>query len=143
MLQLPPHCAAFAIGYDWMYNVMNPSVRSFIAETIVNQSLTPGLQIYNMNNTKYNWWATSPINWNIVCNGGLTMAALAVGNDTNNLALVSQILEHSHYGIGFGFATYSPEGAWIEGPEYWVSETFGSLLLVFFFYFFVFFYYLI
>ena len=120
-------CAAFAIGYDWMYNVMNTSSRAYIAKAMINLGLKPGLDIYKSNNSKYNWWAVSPINWNIVCNGGLTMAALAVGNDTNNLTLVNQILDFSRYGLGLGFATYGPEGAWVEGPAYWVSEVWNIL----------------
>lgn len=104
---------ALGIGYDWLYDVLSPASRRIIREAIVRNGLTPGLDGYNSNV----WWSSSEHNWNQVCNGGLTVGALAIADKEPVLA--SQVLDHARQSIPRAMRTLAPDGGWPEGPGYW------------------------
>ena len=49
--------------------------------SILNLGLSYGLNSYTDQSSGYSWWQTTNGNWNCVCNGGLTMGALAILNE--------------------------------------------------------------
>ena len=85
------------------------------------------------------------MNWNIVSNGGLAIAALAIADVPRHAAVAEQALRKSAQGIPIAIAKYSShfagpdgrgngghpaaDGAWPEGPGYWRYVT-KSLLAV-------------
>ena len=108
---------ALAIGYDWLYDWLSPEDRATIRTAIVEKGLKQALPIYE----DQRWWVTSAFNWNQVCNGGITIGALAVADEEPELAgsIVSAALES----IPRAMASYAPDGGWAEGPGYWDYAT--------------------
>lgn len=109
--------AAFAIGYDWLYNAWNADQRAVLRQAIVEKGLQPGLQCYKGELGSYGSWVNWDWNWNVVCNGGLALGALAVMDTDAELAaeILSRGLESYQAMVG----EFAPDGAWKEGPVYW------------------------
>ena len=116
--------AAFAVGYDWLYDALTPDERAFIREAIIGQGLEPGLVKYQ----EPAWWVERrPNNWNQVCNGGLTLGALAIADEEPELA--ADILRYAKASIPNGMHAYVPDGAYEEGPSYWnYGTTYNAFL---------------
>ncbi|HOP76414.1 MAG: DUF4962 domain-containing protein [Thermogutta sp.] len=108
---------ALAIGYDWLYAVMTPEQRQKIREAIVEKGLKEGEKVYR----KGTWWTKTPWNWNQVCNGGMTIGALAIADEEPQLA--QYIVEQAVQSLPHAMANYAPDGAWAEGPGYWSYAT--------------------
>jgi hypothetical protein len=108
---------AMAIGYDWLYDTLNRDDRKTIRTAIVNLGLREGEKVYRAKG----WWTTSAFNWNQVCNGGMTIGALAVADEEPDLAayIVSQAVKN----VPMAMASYAPDGGWAEGPGYWTYAT--------------------
>ena len=108
---------ALAIGYDWLCDVLSPEDRQMIRAAIVEKGLREGEKIYR----RGGGWPRTVWNWNQVCNGGLTMGALAVAEDEPELA--SFIVSSAIASLPRAMASYAPDGAWAEGPGYWNYAT--------------------
>jgi hypothetical protein len=110
---------AFAVGYDWLYDYWTPARRTVLTNAIVTKGLKPSLSIY----TNYSSWAAaSANNWNLVCNGGMTLGALALGDE--NPALTEFILSRATTSAGWVMRHYTTDqGGWYEGPGYWDYTT--------------------
>ena len=108
---------AFAIGYDWLYDYLTPAEREKIRTALVEKGLKPSLKIYEGKG----WWARSDYNWNQVCNGGMTIGALAVADEEAKLA--GFIVASAVRSIPLAMASYAPDGGWAEGPGYWSYAT--------------------
>lgn len=79
-LDLAELTAAFAIGYDWLYDEWTNDQRTSIRDAIVNYGLSYGLSSYT-EATTFGWWQGVKGNWNCVSNGGLILGSLAVYED--------------------------------------------------------------
>ncbi|TXT11232.1 hypothetical protein VHUM_01983 [Vanrija humicola] len=130
--------AAFAIGYDWMYDAWSDSQKETIRNAIVNNGLNWGINALTTA-TSYGWWTgTSPGrgnqlidgNWNCVCNGGLILGALAIsGDDTTNAS--QQILELAPADAQANcFKGAYDDGTWAETANYWYFGTTGAAEMV-------------
>jgi hypothetical protein len=95
--------AALAIGYDWLYEELSKESRLSIRRAILEKGLEPSL--------KNTGWVRGQNNWNQVCNGGITLGALAI--------MVQVVMRH-----------YQPDGAYPEGPGYWVYGTSYNVILL-------------
>ncbi|MEA2715374.1 MAG: hypothetical protein QOG91_402 [Candidatus Parcubacteria bacterium] len=111
---------AFAIGYDWLYDVWTKEQRKSLHTAIVEKGLKPALGCYR-GTAKYRAFQKLRNNWNEVCNGGIGLGALAVADDEPELA--GEILSEAVKSIRLGMAEYAPAGAWPEGPSYWNYAT--------------------
>jgi len=109
--------AAMAIGYDWLYDQLSSEERRAIRGGIIKNGLLPGLAQYKNSA----WWTTSAINWNLVCNGGLSLGALAVAEDESDLS--EKIVECTVLSLPIALKTFAPDGGWPEGPGYWAYGT--------------------
>ena len=105
-------CAALAIGYDWLFDTLSGDEKNLIKTALIEKGLKPGLQQYP------NGFAKKINNWNFVCNGGLIMAALAIGDDEPELA--TEIISSAVASLPVALRSYAPDGAWFEGPSYWM-----------------------
>ena len=103
---------AVGIGYDWLYEAMDPATRETIRKGLIKNGL-------NAKDPKqaFKW----EHNWNMVCNGGLTVGALAVADTDPELA--RRIIERSLKFLPLATVHYAPDGAWMEGPNYWHYAT--------------------
>ncbi len=114
---------ALAIAYDWLFDTWTDSQRATIRNAIVEMGLKPGLAVYHRGG-----WSKSVHNWNQVCNGGLTVGALAIGDEQPELA--GQIVHNAIKSIPRAMASYAPDGAWAEGPGYWSYATSYNVLML-------------
>jgi heparinase II/III-like protein len=120
----PPHFLdtaemthAAAIGYDWLYDFLSAQDLAIIRKGIVTKGLEAGLKVYAGDG----WWTKAQFNWNQVCNGGLTLGALAVADEEPKIA--REILEDARASIPLAMASFAPDGGWAEGPGYWDYAT--------------------
>jgi hypothetical protein len=112
---------AFALGYDWLYNVLSPEDRALIRDAIVTKALDQAIPLYQ----RETGWTRTPWNANIVCNAGLGLGALAIAGDSDKTIddKCSAVLRYAFDSIPHGLATYGVEGSWPEGSSYWESVT--------------------
>jgi hypothetical protein len=113
---------AFAIGYDWLYNDISPGDRALLRKAIIEKGLDQAIPIYK----EHRWWTTVSHNWNQVCNGGITLGALAIADEDPERA--SYIVGQSVESIRRAMASYAPDGGWAEGPGYWHYATFYNVV---------------
>jgi len=106
-----------AVGYDWLYEFLDPEDRERIASALLEKGVEAGLAEYR--NKSY--WTRRIYNWNNVCNGGLTVAALAIADEYPDKA--GELLRLTINGLPKAIATYDPDGAWAEGITYWNYAT--------------------
>ena len=105
-----------ALALDWTGEWLAPEVDSLARFALINKALKPGL-----GRSPNNWWIDTDNNWNMVCHGGLSIAALAVYEDAPQLAtdILYQAVEH----IPLALEPYAPDGIYPEGTSYWTYAT--------------------
>ncbi|MBI2957928.1 MAG: heparinase II/III family protein [Chloroflexi bacterium] len=108
---------ALAVGYDWLYDVIPASSREEIRQAIVNKGLLAFQKAYG----EKAWWTTSASNWNLVSNGGIAIAALAVADTDAQLS--RQVLARALGSMPSGLAAYASDGGYPEGAGYWSYGT--------------------
>jgi hypothetical protein len=109
--------SALAIGYDWLFDYLSPDERATIRKAIVELGLKEGLKVYEADR----WWAKATHNWNQVCNGGMTVGALAIAEEDSVLA--RRVVNYARRSIPRAMASFAPDGGWNEGPGYWGYTT--------------------
>lgn len=123
-LDLAEFTAAFGLAYDWMYDAWTADQRNAIMWSILNLGLSYGLKVYNDPYgaaASYSWWAVPGVagNWNCVCNGGLTMGALAIANEDPTgtaAAILAKTVPNAASNCAMGV---QPDGTWTETANYW------------------------
>ncbi|QRV97475.1 heparinase II/III family protein [Ceratobasidium sp. AG-Ba] len=127
-LDVAEFTAAFAVGYDWMYDAWTPQQREQIMWSIITLGLEWGVKSYNdpTSHGAFGWWQTGVNgNWNCVCNGGLTLGALAIlGDDPTGTAetMLGLTIPNAQKNCALG---PSSDGTWSETPNYWYFGTTG------------------
>jgi len=114
-----------AIGYDWLYDSLTDDERREVAQAIVEKAIQPGLDEFDASRSPC--WATAAINWYLVCNGALMIAALSVAEFDPRAARLFPLCRAS---IDEGFGQYGPDGGWVEGPGYWHYATQYAIYLL-------------
>jgi hypothetical protein len=108
---------AFAIGYDWLYSGLSAEERTTIRDAILSKGLAPALGAYQLQSQ----WTRDRGYWNLVCNSGIALGALAVADEAKDEA--AQIVRYALQSVPHGIANYTADGAWPEGPSYWEQAT--------------------
>jgi len=109
---------AVAIGYDWFYDRLGRAQQEQCEQSILEKGLKPGHAVLMSNQRA---WPTNINNWNIVCNGGLMIGALAIAE--RHPGWPAKVFLRCLDSIPTGFRGYSPDGSWDEGPGYWAYAT--------------------
>jgi hypothetical protein len=112
--------AAVGVGYDWFYSELDEPTRKLLRAAIVEKGLKASL--------KSNSWTKSRNNWNQVCNGGMTVGALAVAETDPELA--AQMIARAVNTVPVSMHEYVPDGAYPEGPGYWGYGTTYNVILI-------------
>jgi hypothetical protein len=114
--------AGMALGYDWLFADLSPATRATVRRAILEKGLKPGIQLHGAG------WQRAVSNWNQVCFGGLTLGALAIGDEEPAAAreLLALVREDNH----FGMESYAPDGVYPEGSGYWNYGTGYEVLLI-------------
>lgn len=105
--------AALGLGYDWLYDVLSEQSRATIRQAIIQKGLREGEKVYR----KGGWWVATHNNWNQVCNGGLSVGALAIADEEPELAAFT--LDQARASIPRAMTSFAPDGGCPEGPGYW------------------------
>ncbi|MEA4935149.1 MAG: heparinase II/III family protein [Paludibacter sp.] len=106
---------AVAIGYDWLYNVLPNDTKVLIRKSLKEKALNRALQEYATGDADS--WAKRETNWNVVCNTGMIMAALAIAED--ELPMAEKIISEAVSYLPNSLNYYAPDGVWYEGMGYW------------------------
>ncbi|MEI7767707.1 MAG: heparinase II/III family protein [Phycisphaerae bacterium] len=108
-------CAEFMHGFAMALDSLplTEGQRDELQAALVAKGLQPALEKL----TCLPWWHRDTCNWNIVCNSGIILGALAAAEAAPRLSarLISQALA----GLPNALATFAPDGGWPEGPGYW------------------------
>ena len=135
--------AAVSIGLDWFSDYLSDAEKQTIVNALVKLGIEPGLEYYERTGlgSYSSWavprprdeslivaakkagrqWAVNSFNWNMVCNSGMALAALAIRPYRPKLS--ERVLSHTVSSISYGFAEYGDDGGFPEGPEYWSLAT--------------------
>ena len=115
---------ALAIAYDWLYDEWTPAQRETIRSAMLRMGLQAGMKVYNSRGG----FPTFVHNWNQVCNGGMTVGALAIGDEEPELC--GQILHRALSSVQLAMRSYAPDGGWGEGPGYWAYATSYNVTMI-------------
>jgi hypothetical protein len=105
--------AALGIGYDWLFEQLGPDERALVRGAIVEKGLRAGARAY----AERAGWTGRDNNWNPVCNGGLSIGALAVADEEP--ALAAETLARAQSSVPLYLRSLGPDGGSPEGPMYW------------------------
>ena len=109
--------AALGVGYDWLFDYLSPQERLMIRQAIVTKGLDPGIAGLSVGGDllrKQN-------NWVQVCDGGLTLGALAIADEEKNKA--AEIVGLARAPMAKIMELFAPDGGFEEGPVYWSYAT--------------------
>jgi hypothetical protein len=104
----------YGIAYDWLYDALTPAERTRLREGVERRSLRGSLDVTTREKTPF--WFTATMNWNTVTNGGATMLALALGEDSQ---LSGPVLNLAAPAMAHYWNHLEEDGAWAEGTGYW------------------------
>jgi hypothetical protein len=113
---------ALGLGYDWLYPQLSTALRTKVQNAIVNFAIKPSAN-------RAFWNMTS--NWNQVCIGGLSFAAMAIyGDGTADMdAQAKGVVENILLKNPNSMNTYN-NGNYSEGPMYWKYGTTYEVLML-------------
>lgn len=116
----PPHyldvaemALAVGIGYDWLYDVLSPGTKQLIVTSIKEKALEHPLSAIENGRTFHS--GTS--NWNVVCNTGVAIGALAIAEFYPEEA--GKLIQQTVQNVPNCLKLFAPDGACYEGPAYW------------------------
>lgn len=105
------HAARFAEILSALKHLIEPEVADRVRAEIEKRVLRP---VWDYDNTEF--WHTTRMNWNHVCNGGFVRAALLEIGDPKKLARsIHPVIQNMTYALD-GF---TDDGGCEEGPGYW------------------------
>lgn len=107
-------CLTFGLAYDWLYNDLSPEQRRRLREGAEQRGLAAYLA--GADRPKPMWWLSAANNWNVVCNGGVAVLALALGSES---PLSPKVLALALPGMDNFWDHLAPDGGWDEGTGYW------------------------
>ncbi len=115
-LDVAEMAAGVALALDWAGESLSSEVAALAREALIENALEPAV-----GDTVNTWWITVHHNWNLVCHGGVSLAAITVFEEAPELAarVLNQSVEH----IPLGLTPYAPSGVYPEGPSYWFYAT--------------------
>ncbi len=116
--------ASMAIGYDWLFDALSDSDKKNLRAAIISKGLSKGRDAYDSKAS----WTDAHHNWNLVCNAGMMLGAIAIHDEDPKLA--KKIIAQSRESVTNGFQAFAPDGGWEEGPTYWNYATRYAIYLL-------------
>ena len=117
---------AVAIAYDWLFDALPETTRKIIKGSIYKNAISNVLREYEKGGPGS--WAKRETNWNVVCNTGMTLGALAIAEDYPEEA--ETILKNAAHYMPNCLKHFAPDGVCYEGPAYWgYTNSYLSLYL--------------
>jgi len=115
-LDVAEMATAVSLAVDWVGEWLDPDLEKKARQALIQKALLPALD----QEADY-FWIEVENNWNLVCHGGLSLAALTVFEDEPELA--AAILRQAVANIPLALQPYAPDGIYPEGPSYWFYAT--------------------
>lgn len=106
---------AVAIAYDWLFAELPYATKQLVRASIYKNALHRVLREYEKGGPDS--WAKRETNWNVVCNTGMVLGALAVAEDYPQEA--NAILANAAKYMPNCLKLFAPDGVCYEGPAYW------------------------
>ena len=106
---------AVAIAYDWLYDALPQTTKEVVKKCLHERAVVTVLREYEKGGPGS--WAKRETNWNVVCNSGMTLAALAVAEDYPQEA--AAVLDNAAKYLPNCLKHFAPDGVCYEGPAYW------------------------
>lgn len=105
----------YAVAYDWMYDCWTPEQRAIMEQGAVHNCFYVANETYKGSSESMDGVINAQ-NFNCICNGGISMAALAFMDVDPELSarLTSEAVRCLEYMI----PNFAPHGMWYEGPSY-------------------------
>lgn len=110
---------AVAIAYDWLFDALPESTRQKVKESIYKNAISIVLCEYEKGGPGS--WAKRETNWNVVCNTGMTLGALAIAEDYPKET--ATILENAARYMPNCLKHFAPDGVCYESLTYWGYTT--------------------
>ena len=126
--------AAVGLGMDWLRDVIPEDRRIRLRNAIMGKAVAPylaahagaerGIELEPIN------WVGLDTNWNLVCNGGIAVAVMAIVDreEREDLHLLETVLAILREQFPIALAAYEPDGAYPEGTMYWGYGSFYAAL---------------
>lgn len=124
-LDVAEMATAVAIGYDWLYGYLPSEVRRVVQRALKNRALLPAIAEYESATPN---WSKRETNWNVVCNTGMVIAALAIAEDEP--AMAEKIITEAVADVPICMQYFAPDGVCYEGPGYWYYTTVNLAMLI-------------
>lgn len=125
-LDLSAMASAYAIGYDWCYDHFSKEQRTYIEQCIIEYGLKPGFDFMTKDSEAYE--ARGTHNRNVVKNGGIILAALAIADKYPDLT--AQVIQTGIDNVQYMMPEFAPDGAWLESVSYWKYTIYYLIPLV-------------
>lgn len=110
------------LAYDWLYDDLSPEIKDLAVKTLRTHAMDPSTE-------RDWWWHSTTNNWNQVCECGLATAAFAIFETCPEFA--KTIIEKAAAtNVKCMEWSYSPDGAYPEGPGYWSYGTEHEVLML-------------
>ncbi len=111
------------LGYDTVYNYLNATESGreklkFYRDTIYRVAYKGVVAAYSSGNGRR--WINIRDNFAAVIGGGHLMMLLALADEDDNIKETEFLLENVLKTLEIPVSLYAPDGAWYEGPSYWV-----------------------
>lgn len=106
---------AVAIAYDWLFAELPHATKQLVKASIYKNAIHRVLVEYEKGGPGS--WAKRETNWNVVCNTGMVLGALAVAEDYPQETGI--ILENAAKYMPNCTKLFAPDGVCYEGPAYW------------------------
>ena len=117
---------AVAIAYDWLYDVFSPATKELVVTSIKTKALDIVLKEYETGNSES--YVKRETNWNVVCNTGMVLGALAIAEYYPEEA--GTIIKNAVKYVPNCMRHFAPDGVCYEGPGYWgYTNIYLSMLL--------------
>ena len=106
---------AVAIAYDWLHADLPYDTKQLVKASIYKNALYRVMREYEKGGLGS--WAKRNTNWNVVCNTGMVLGALALAEDYPQETEI--ILDNAAKYIPNCLKLFAPDGVCYEGPAYW------------------------
>ena len=127
-LDTSAYMLAVSLAYDWGYDYLNPQQRSMVEHALRKMAVSPGMRSHQgLGSFSSSYWTDVDMNWNVVCNAGLIVSALAL-YDTDP-EYYSRVISAGFRGIEYFLPNYDPDGGYYEGLLYWAYATYNLVYI--------------
>ena len=106
---------AVAVAYDWFYDVLPAETKALVKQAIMEKALNLVIKEYKTGGSGS--WAKRETNWNVVCNAGMILGALAIAEDYPEIA--GEVVTNAVKYMPNCLSHYSPDGVCYEGSAYY------------------------